>query len=230
VIVHWNGTAWTLVPSPAPAGTGSRLSGIAAASADDAWAVGEAHSAASPAGTPLIEHWNGTTWTLAPSPAPPGGGTLAGVAAASPGDAWAVGTSGSGGGLTEHWNGRTWALVPGPDLGRYGQLRAVAALSPASAWAVGGALCPGRGQLTVTEHWNGRAWSLVPSPADGVLTGVAVLSPGDAWAVGFWTVNGAAIIEHWDGAAWTWPPGFCASPSGPGCFQPGSGSPPPRRS
>jgi hypothetical protein len=79
----------------------------------------------------------------------------------------------------------------------------------------------------VTEHWDGRAWVLVPSPAGGLLTGVAVLSPASAWAVGFWTVNGAAIIEHWDGAAWTWPPGFCASPTGPGCFQPGSGSPAP---
>jgi hypothetical protein len=231
VIIHWNGTAWTLAPSPAPAGITSTLEGVAAISAADAWAVGETYTRTSASGViPLIEHWNGTAWTLVPSPAPPGGGDLYSVAVISAADAWAVGASGSGGGLIEHWNGRAWALAPSPDLGRYGQLRGAAALSPDSAWAVGSAACPGQGLLTVTEHWNGRAWALVPSPAAGMLTGVAALSPDSAWAVGFWTATGTAIIEHWNGTAWTWPAGFCASPSGPGCYQPNGGTPSPAAS
>ena len=86
---------------------------------------------------------------------------------------------------------------------------------------------PAPGPLTVIEHWNGRAWTLVPSPAFGVLTGVAAASPSSAWAVGSWSAGPTAIIEHWNGTAWTWPPGFCAAPSGPGCYPPGtsSGSP-----
>src|SRR6516164_9229758 len=39
VILHWNGTAWTQVPSPAQARIGA-LSGVAATSAGDVWAVG----------------------------------------------------------------------------------------------------------------------------------------------------------------------------------------------
>src|SRR5215472_15835744 len=82
---HWNGTAWTRVPSPSPGGpTGnSLLQAVAATSASNAWAVG-----ASSAGA-LIEHWNGTAWTQVPSPVP--AGVLTGVAATSARDAWAVG-------------------------------------------------------------------------------------------------------------------------------------------
>ena len=42
LIEHWNGTAWKVQPSPDPGGSTQRneLSGVAAASASDAWAVG----------------------------------------------------------------------------------------------------------------------------------------------------------------------------------------------
>jgi hypothetical protein len=226
VIVHWNGAAWTQVPGPAPTGSGTELYGVAAVSADSAWAVGQTITTASTGGaaqSPLIEHWNGTAWMLVPSPAIPGGGTLAAVSASSPRNAWAVGASG-GTGLIEHWDGRAWTLVPSPDLGGAGGLHGVTIVSADSAWAVGGAVCPRQGPLTVVEHWDGRAWTLVLSPAYGTLTGVAAASPSSAWAVGSWSGGSTAIIEHWDGIAWTWPPGFCAAPSGPGCYPPGTSS------
>jgi hypothetical protein len=162
-----------------------------------------------------------------PSPAIHGGGTLQSVSAAAPDDVWAVGgrVAGRGfGGLIEHWNGRSWTVEPSPNLGGPGELHAVAALSASSAWAVGGIICPAQGPLTFTEHWNGQSWTLVPSPALGVLTGVTATSPDSAWAVGSWSGGPTAVIEHWDGTAWTWPKGFCASPSGPGCYQPGTSS------
>ena len=97
VILHWNGAAWTQVPSPAPAGLSSELYGMAAVSAASAWAVGQTATTAGGTWSPLIEHWNGAAWTLVPSPAIPGGGTLAAVSASSPRNAWAVGASGEGG-------------------------------------------------------------------------------------------------------------------------------------
>jgi hypothetical protein len=229
VILHWDGTAWTPAPSPRSAGTAD-LHGVAAVTAVSAWAVGDSW----PAGgiqAPLIEHWNGTAWTAVPSPAIPGGGTLAAVAASSSGNAWAVGArrtqAGRGSGLIEHWDGRAWTIVPSPDLGAGGGggLRGVTIVPGGSAWAVGGALCLRQGwSPTVTEHWDGRAWTLVPSPASGELTGVAAASPSSAWAVGSWSSGPTAIIEHWNGTAWTWPAGFCAAPSGPGCYPPGTSS------
>ena len=230
VIVHWDGRTWTIVPSPVPPGASTDLLGVAAVSAVSAWAVGYTW----PTGgtqVPLIEQWNGTAWAVVPSPAIPGGGTLTAVAAASPRDAWAVGARGGqasgGSGLIEHWDGRTWTIVPSPDLaagGAGGELHAVTIVRDGSAWAVGGAFCPRQGSLTVIEHWDGRTWSLVPSPASGELDGVAAASPSSAWAVGSWSASAAAIIEHWNGTAWTWPAGFCAAPSGPGCDLPSTTS------
>src|SRR5215469_5433346 len=89
LILHWNGTVWTHVPSPTPVGD-TELYAVAATSASDAWAVG---GGASP-GKTVILHWNGTAWKTVPSPTPKGGGALFGVTATSASDAWAVGCAG----------------------------------------------------------------------------------------------------------------------------------------
>lgn len=58
---HWNGTAWSVVPSANPDET-QDLYGVAAVSSNDVWAVGT-FSNYSPFGYgALIEHWNGTSW------------------------------------------------------------------------------------------------------------------------------------------------------------------------
>jgi len=57
LIERWNGTGWTRVSSPNPAG-GSALIGVAATSATNAWAVGCTGNCAKT----LILHWNGTAW------------------------------------------------------------------------------------------------------------------------------------------------------------------------
>jgi hypothetical protein len=58
LIARWNGTGWTRVPSPSPAG-GAVLSGVAAVSASSAFAVGNIGAAMT-----LIERWNGTAWKV----------------------------------------------------------------------------------------------------------------------------------------------------------------------
>ncbi len=40
LVERWNGTAWTQVPSPSPSAAGNELSGVAATSASNVWAVG----------------------------------------------------------------------------------------------------------------------------------------------------------------------------------------------
>ncbi len=87
MIEHWNGRAWRRQASPDTSGT-TVLSGVAATSSHDAWAVGQPFGL----GQAAIEHWNGRAWQLRPSP----NGELFGVAATSSRDAWAVGTDGTG--------------------------------------------------------------------------------------------------------------------------------------
>jgi hypothetical protein len=191
------------VPSPNPAGsTVNNLRGVAATSPRNAWAVGYYHSGTASADKTLIEHWNGSSWTLVPSPNPgvsAHSNYLRAVAATSASNAWAVGDYFTGSGpssadhtLIEHWNGTSWKHVPSPSPGgafTYDALYGVAATSPSNAWAVGSSV---PGSVTLTEHWNGSAWAVVPSPNPGgtsnqnILTGVAMTSATNVWAVGLY--------------------------------------------
>jgi hypothetical protein len=53
LILHWNGTRWQQVPSPAS----GELTSVTATSARNAWAVGETKAYKT-----LIIHWNGSAW------------------------------------------------------------------------------------------------------------------------------------------------------------------------
>ncbi len=99
LILRWNGAAWKEVASQNPGGSShdNVLAAVAATSSGNAWAVG-AYSNGT-ADQTLILHWNGTAWKKVASP-DPGGSTqfndLAGVAATSARNAWAVGVYSNG--------------------------------------------------------------------------------------------------------------------------------------
>src|SRR5207237_565745 len=87
-ILHWDGSSWRLIPSPQPQnGSGYQLRAVAAVSATNVWAVGyrELPSGEGYVYDTLIEHWDGTSWTLSPGVEPnPGYDYLYGVAARTP--------------------------------------------------------------------------------------------------------------------------------------------------
>jgi hypothetical protein len=219
LVEHWDGTQWSVVPSPNPAGIGSGFSAVSAFSSNDAWAVGSYETANSVSFT-LIEHWNGTQWSIVPSP---NSGSffnhLAGVTAISSNNAWAVGIYGGpdsrpnpAGTLIEHWDGRQWSIVPNPtSLNGGAALGGVAATSNNPSrpdiWAIGDirhgtSNPPPQGLI---ERWNGRQWNIVPSPtsADGnSLLGIAVLASNDVWVVGNKSAD-FTLTEHWNGRLWS---------------------------
>src|ERR1700737_482830 len=86
---HWDGSQWTVVATPAP-GVNTYLLGVAAVSANDVWAVGVNQQTATSTVLPLIEHWDGSTWSLVPAPTVTRGILIA-VSAVSSQDVWAVG-------------------------------------------------------------------------------------------------------------------------------------------
>jgi hypothetical protein len=55
---------------------------------------------------PLVEHWDGTSWSVVSSPDPHINRALEGIAAISTSDIWAAGSAG-----IENWNGTSWSLV-----------------------------------------------------------------------------------------------------------------------
>src|SRR5205823_5698851 len=115
---HWDGMRWQTVRSPNPGNAGNYLLGVAALSADDVWAVG--YFVNSPIGSrTLVEHWDGSKWSVVAGPNPGrNSNSLSAIAASSATDVWAVGTYTSLDGvnrtLVERWNGSAWAVVPSP--------------------------------------------------------------------------------------------------------------------
>lgn len=218
LIEHWDGTGWSVVPSP-NVGTGyNSLSGVAAISSNDVWAVGSYEESNYPYDNQtLIEHWDGTSWSVVSSPNPTNGGWLAAVAADSSTDIWAVGQGGAGGQtLTEHWNGTSWSIVPSPTPGGENddELLGVAAITSTDIWAIG-YQNTGYGEMTLTEHWDGTSWSVVSSPntaIDSQLNGIAVISTNDIWAMGYYYTGAKdqTLIEHWNGTSWSIIPSFSA--------------------
>src|SRR5262249_11998123 len=140
LIEHWNGSSWSIVPSPT-VGADSQLIRVAALAGNDVWAVG--YGALGGGGyQTLIEHWNGTAWSIVSSPdIGQEGDYLLGIAAVTPGNVWAVGyyttTTFAYQTLIEHWNGSTWSIVPSPSNSPNDNLNSVAAIAANDVWAVG---------------------------------------------------------------------------------------------
>jgi hypothetical protein len=217
---HWNGTMWSVVKSPNPGSEYNDLNGVAAIASNDVWAVGSySDNPQVPDTNTLIEHWNGTKWSVVSSLSPgPYSNTLSAVVAISATDVWAVGISSNGGGnltLTEHWNGTQWSVVSSPSPNSNATLNGAVAVSTSDVWAVGFTFGSGNGfsggsQQTLIEQWNGSAWNVVSSPSPGsssnLLNGVAAVSASDVWAVGFQQNSGGVqqtLIEQWNGSSWS---------------------------
>jgi hypothetical protein len=138
LILHWNGSVWTIVPSVGP--EGSHLLAASAVASNDVWATGY-----SEAGT-LSEHWNGSSWSVVPTPTNANGSApefLPSVVALSSTNVWTVGESfdsrrSLSHTLSEQWNGTKWTVVRSPNVGSdHNELFAVDATPGGTLWAVG---------------------------------------------------------------------------------------------
>jgi hypothetical protein len=97
LIEHWDGRAWTIVPSPNPSTfrrPSNVLSAVSCATPTSCSAVGSYEGDDGFAKT-LVEVWDGTAWTVRPSPTPGIGGSLSGVSCPTPASCVAVGTTGT---------------------------------------------------------------------------------------------------------------------------------------
>jgi hypothetical protein len=214
---HWNGTAWSVVPIQ-QAGSAQNayqrsedLTGVDAISSSDVWTVGFYPSSAPINGAPsnvrdltLVEHWNGTAWSIVPVPDATTSDNFNSVSGDSSNDVWAVGGAtytlaygtGTNAGtqsydapLVEHWNGSSWKIVPAPTIG----------LDP-------------HNPAAVAKMAAGLAGNAPVNPASVDFTSVHAISADDVWAVGILSFanTGLAtfrtdetITEHWDGTHWS---------------------------
>jgi hypothetical protein len=214
LIEHWDGSSWKVVPSPnggpstlvrtpkgprVPSGreplSVSALSAIAVVSPDDIWAVG-GYDRALPSRKEkgmyrpayrvrlLTEHWNGTRWTLGPTPVlesraiSPAGiptyGFYETLAAAPSGD-----LIGAGSPRLWRFNGSTWK--PDPTWKPIHDLMATTISGPDDAWAMGS--LNGNAELAAV-HWDGNQWTQTKLAAEGSIYAAAESGPSDVWAAG----------------------------------------------
>ena len=187
------------------------LTAVSAASADDAWAVGNSFDG-NDYPTAHIVHWNGRVWAESELPklcCNVAFTELLSVNAQSKTNVWAVGDyatpSFQGRLLILHWNGNRWSQLPGPLASTTNAaLFGVSADSSTDAWAVGQIyLSDGIQTQPLTLHWDGKRWSRVLSGGAGdvFLTSVAALGPHNAWTAGSHN-GGAALVAHWNGTTW----------------------------
>ncbi|MGH7685621.1 MAG: alkaline phosphatase family protein [Candidatus Dormibacteria bacterium] len=167
---HWDGSTWSEYPLPNIGLNQNTLLGVSELPTGHAWAAGYYVDATYKQQT-LIQHYDGTTWSVIPSPSP---GTdqniLYSIAAFTDSDVWAVGASEDSSRvwhtLAEHWSGTSWTDVPTVDAGTNGNLLySVTAVSSGSVYASGQKEGTGFPDQALVEHWNGTTWSTVTAPA-----------------------------------------------------------------
>lgn len=193
LILHWNGGAWGIVPSPNHDVGDNFLNSVTCASASDCWASGAYHDSANN-GYTLIEHWDGTSWTVVTLPNSGSNPNYISVAACtSASDCWAVGESITGTNtsqtLIERWNGTSWSIVTSPNTSDpVNFLGSVFCESASNCWAFGSS-GTGANASRLIEHWNGTSWTIVPSrnasiPQGTLFSPVTCGSAGQCWTVG----------------------------------------------
>ncbi len=188
---HFNGTTWTTTSLPVPTTEPDLdITSISGSSPSDIWAVGTAfQEGLHHNNSPVLEHFNGTSWSNVTVPVKSPTGGLTDVVAVTPADAYAVTTVGA----ILHWNGTTWTLLNATtQAGAAVTGSAVAALSPTDVWIAG---LTASGVDTVTlDHFNGTTWTSVPpvtgtglTPAGQILAApdaAAAVGPGTVWFAG----------------------------------------------
>jgi hypothetical protein len=216
---EWNGSSWSLVTTPnPPSDNAADLQSVSCVSASYCVAVGYAGTTEGTA-SPLIEVWNGSTWSIYPAmlPLPPGGlwGQLYGVSCVSTSFCTAVGTWETGAQVPTAYavtsNGGTWSLSGALAEGNSQVLGSVSCTSVSSCTAVG--YLNGPSASPFAEQFDGSSWTVTLdsfyNPANGwnggELSSVSCAVAKGCMAVGFYhgsSANGA-YGQWWNGTTWT---------------------------
>jgi hypothetical protein len=205
LILHWNGTAWSLADTAGiPAGV--NLYGIVAPAAGDVWLAGQDES------SNFIFRLSGSQWVSMPLPA----GlrrTFLSLAAAPGGQIWAYG--GFSANAFYQWTGTAWqAYQTGESSLAY--IGGLSFASSTDGWAVGSFDTAAGNTPPLVLHWNGTTWSKASTPPlpsgasqGGELDSVLDTPSGGVWATGSWqgtddhldTANNWLV--HYNGKSWS---------------------------
>lgn len=216
---------WSTIDGAAlPNGTNAEFLGVSCLTIRNCFAVGSRNAGGSPGAfqgglelpagdAPLVEHFNGTMWSISPSPTT--GGALFGISCPSVSFCVAVGyQTGLGAhSLIELFDGKNWHIDPSPNdeslSHNTNRLWSVSCTSSIACTAVGSDLDDQSVNRLVIEEpvidtFTGQAWSLVPL-SSSIQVDLLSVSCKESFclAVG----SGPALpngpeAESFDGASW----------------------------
>jgi hypothetical protein len=214
---------WTVGHPPYTAIDGvpyAPLTAISAISASNVWAVGQ------DSGTPLLDHYNGSSWSQSTLPSGPcslfeADCNLTGVSGTSASDVIAIGdgTIPTSSGweletLAYEYNGSAWSALTVPASIPYSAFEHVQEFSATNAWVVGTAPNAADTATDVAAvNWNGSTWTedTIPVTGTGNLTVNAISgdSASDIWVAGETATRGytggtrTSVLLHYNGSAWS---------------------------
>ena len=196
---RFTGRGWQVLPTPSPAAPphGDFLRGVSCASSSDCWAVGDINREP-PSVSVLVEHWNGSAWSIVQVPSPHDS-LFNAVSCSSSVNCWAVGSldslPGPGSALAEHWNGRAWSVASVPSA--VGPLDTVSCKRVTMCWVDGSTAQSGVSLRLVRGLWKIVA---VPRLFSGL--GISCTAVRNCLNVGGDFSGGTYPGEQWNGRAW----------------------------
>jgi hypothetical protein len=208
---HWDGNRFQQEKAPTASKGYNAFNAVATVAPNNAWAVGY-HTPVyyTYVTSPLIEHWDGSNWSVAPSPFR-GEGELTAIAAVAPDDIWAVGFRSANpyGSLILHWNGQAWSIVNDGHASDNTFLRGVVAFRSDDIWVAGSTNGVDGQVVAFAEHWDGASWTARPaSPGEEYEEFNALAGSSDGhtlWGVG-WQSPGLGyfqMAQRFDGSSWS---------------------------
>ena len=187
------GCLWEQSVPQAIGGAFPTWNAVVAVSPTDGWLFGD-----TPSG---MEHWDGVSWTGAPSPIQPSAADATGYD-----DVWQIGADPvTGEADSMHYDGSVWTEQPMVNpAGGVTQLDAVSAISPTVAYAAGSFIAPHQ-YVSAVERWDGTSWVHAPRAPGLAVTKLAAISRHDIWTLLQYPKDhlSSTALAHWDGHSWT---------------------------
>jgi hypothetical protein len=211
---HYNGSAWTTDdPAAPPDGfydASNFPSEVYGAGSGDAWALVpfDLGSYGGPTET-VLEHFDGTSWSVVDLPSIPSGDTLIAVTGSGPDNVW-VEASNTSLGQAEFlsFDGSSWSVVQVPNLSglENGQTLGLSVTGPGDALVTG--MTDSQDFVGATEQEISGTWSAAPMPDNQEDAIAQTAGVGHAWAE---VESIAAVYEGvpapetlWEWSAGTW--------------------------
>jgi len=168
--------------------------GITALSAHDAWAVGSYAPEGGPGARPIVERWNGRSWSAVTLPKRyRTNAQLTAIAASSPTNVWVFGFSRDSNGLNPQtfalrWNG-SWSARG--DWHTSNVVNSATVLNSGNVWIFG---------TDWTLHYNGTAWTT--RKLSFSIAQASAINRNDIWAVGASNSDLSPVLARLHNGRW----------------------------